>query len=1028
MPYDSSRSTSSSARDLYRNFYLLLFAITGNVCSFADEEVSLETIQSEIVSDEIAKADKKVLPPTDLSATDGYTINYNTVSIIEYIRFASKICNVNFLFNEEDLQFSVTVVSDAPVTAKNVMATLVQMLRIHGLMFLEQGNSLVIHKCAGVRQMATLVFEDGAAGNAPIVTRVFRLKNANPDSISAIIRPMISEEALLEVSHETRQLIVTDVTASIDKIALLIENLDSPHTPLEISSYETKFNHPEYLINLASQIMMPIAQGMPFIMVPQALANSIYIVSTPEMNSRAAKVLASLDIPPKKSFLSERRLASGTVFIAKLQYRQSNEVLASLKSIVQRLQESGLADPDLLGAIDSAEAIPETNSLMFVGSNETNAKLREFIGALDVPNASEGVKLSFFVYTPQYRSAESIQKAMLETAAGLEQTKGASQGEIDAIRSMKVNSTTHTILFAGDSATFPRIKELLATVDNSASKARSTKPSFYIYKIQSSSHETIETSLKSFAQSLEKAGVADEEFVKTVSDMQYIKETNSLLFTGPDDILKRIQDMIPQFDTGLAQGAQFFIYKPNYQKGEALLQSLRDLETNLQASQLADPAFLRTIESARWVKSTNSLLFTGDAGSIQKLQAVLATLDIPGSAKTVEKNVFLYPPKFASKERIETDLKQIAESLNAKTDMDLLSAIRSAKWIEPSRSFLFHVSDKSHGRLNDILANVDTPEASPPAYFIYKLQNATGPQVEEDVDGLLHNMKATGLKNTPLVKTLETMRYVKETNSFLLTGDPNAVNEAKTVIAQYDTEHCVKGGSHFFMYKPQHLTADAIRHSLQDISSNLQKANLADCHLLTSINSVKYVATTNSLIFTGSSDTIAKIQDLLKEIDLPCKDNNCIQHVGATTFLLYKLKNAGGVQITASLQGIATDLKKSHTTDKDFLAALNSMKYVRETNSLMFTGTEEALTKVQTLVEKFDVSSLAAPSATPATTGPTQFFIYKPQALPAEDLEKTLIDFAQNLKLGGLNDPNLFNAIASMKYIEKTESLVFTGA
>src|SRR5690606_16005759 len=125
---------------------------------------------------------------------DGYTINYNTVSIIEYIKFASKICNMNFIFSEDELQFTVTVVSDAPITPQNVMATLLQTLRIHGLSLLEQDNSLVIHKNQGVRQPASLAL-DGFS-KSPIVTRVFRLKNANPSSIAAIIRPMISDEAL----------------------------------------------------------------------------------------------------------------------------------------------------------------------------------------------------------------------------------------------------------------------------------------------------------------------------------------------------------------------------------------------------------------------------------------------------------------------------------------------------------------------------------------------------------------------------------------------------------------------------------------------------------------------------------------------------------------------------------------------------------------------------------------------------------------------------------------------------------------
>src|SRR6185436_13097378 len=39
---------------------------------------------------------------------DTYTINFSNVSIIEYIKFASKITNLNFVFNDTELQFNVT--------------------------------------------------------------------------------------------------------------------------------------------------------------------------------------------------------------------------------------------------------------------------------------------------------------------------------------------------------------------------------------------------------------------------------------------------------------------------------------------------------------------------------------------------------------------------------------------------------------------------------------------------------------------------------------------------------------------------------------------------------------------------------------------------------------------------------------------------------------------------------------------------------------------------------------------------------
>jgi type II secretory pathway component GspD/PulD (secretin) len=885
---------------------------------------------------------------------DGFTINYNTVSIIEYIHFASKICNINFIFNEADLNFTVTVVSEAPITPSNVMATLIQVLRIHGLQLLEQGNNLVIHKSEDVKQMATLTTESGEGGNSPIVTRIFRIKNANTQSIAAIIRPMISTSSMLETSVETRQIILTDITANVEKVANLIENLDSPHTLLEIKNYEAQHNKPDYLIEIGSQIMTPIAQGNPFILVPATLANSIYIVSTPELTAKAMSVFTSLDLPPKKLLLADRKLKSENIFVYKVENRSGDDLLNGLSNIADNLEKSGMPENDLIETIDSAKWIPATNSIMFVGSKDSLDKVREFLLALDVPTTA-AQRMSFFVYKPVNRSAKEIEASIKEMAHNLRNAKGVDTELLATINSAKINTATHTITFSGEEATFPRVKELIGTIDTPNGKAKGAdKNSFYLYKIQSAPAIDIEAALKDFSTKLNKSDASDEGLVQTIDSMKYIKDTNSILFTGPDSALKRLQELLPSFDSQISKapaGSQFFIYKPKHLRGEQLVHSLKDVTENLKSNELSDPAMLRTLESMKWVKSTNSLLFTGDPASLKRVEELAITVDVQTGPKAVK-----------------------------------------------------------------------------PGYFLYKLQSANGEMVEDDLDNLAKNFKSSGLKDTSVIDVIENIRYVKETNSLLLTGDPQAIDEVKDLIAKYDYPRQGKGpvNSNFFMYKPQHLPANAIEKSLHDIGSNLKKADLADPSLLSAIDSAKYVETTNSLIFTGPPDALTKIQALIKDVDVPAAKHAPIQHIGKTTFLLVKLKNASGPQITASLRNMAADLKKSGTTDKDFLAALSSMKYVKETNSLLFTGNEEALTKVQALVEKFDVTSLGGPSATP-TGGPSNFFVYKPQSLGGEDLEKLMQDFAENLKSTGLTDPDLFSTIASMRWVEKTQSLIFTG-
>ena len=1132
------------------------------------------------------------------ASAQGYTINYNTVSIIEYIRFASKICNINFIFNEADLDFTVTVVSDAPITPQNVMGTLVQLLRIHGLSLLEQDNNLVIHKSPEVAQIATLVTDTTKAMNSPIVTRIFRVKVAKAEAIAGVIRPMISSTALLEVLPETKQMILTDVTINVDKVAALIDILDSPLNQLGVRTYNTAHNSPDHLVDLASQIMTPISQGNPFILVPQPMANAIYIVSTGDLIEKTIAILTSLDVPPKRELIAQQKLKGENIFVYKAENRPSGEILNGLKNIGQNLQKSGIPEGDLISTMDSARLIEETNSITFIGSKDSIAKIKEFLSVLDVPGKAAPAKNTFFVYRPQNRTAKEIETSLQEMAANLKGSKDADQALIEILSTAKINKTTNTILFSGDESQFSRVKELIATIDTPTGKkvAAASKNDFFIYKIQQASYEDLHSSLKSFAKNLDKSNVQDEGLVQSIEDMKPISETNSILFSGPEPALNRLKELVPSFDSGIASlpvSNQFFVYKPKNQKGDQLVKSLQEVADDLKSGQFRDPAFLRTLESMKFVKTSNSILFTGDPVSIKRLEDLIASIDISSGPKPADKTIWFYHPKVVSREKAEAYLKQLSGHLDKDSEAELIETIRSMKWIDGSQSFLFHGTpnsvnrlkeiiqgfdqqaesqknfflyslqhapydktnqyleqmadnlnkkggnqdivealrtrkwiadshsfmfqgsdaslarikevlanfdvvsastpqktfflyqlqnasedktnqyldqiahnlskesgeqdlaeaiksrkwiDNSHSfmfnassatldRIKDLLANFDKPDLRTvkPGYYLYKLQSAPGDVIEEELDVLAKDLKAGGMKDDKVLSVIHSMRYVKETNSLLLTGDPAAIEEVKALIAEYDYPRTSVGpvSSNFFMYKPQHQTAAQIEKSLNDVAANLKKAGLADPALLKAIDSGKYVETTNSLIFTGNPDAIQKIQALLTEIDTPPKEVPQIQRIGKTTFLLYKLKAAGGPQIVTAIKTMTADLKKSGNADPDLLDALHSVKYVKETNSLFFTGTEEALQKTQNLVQQFDVSSLATPS-TPVVEkapepGQTNFYLYKPVSLSAPELERLMTDFSENLRSSGLADPELFSAITSMRTVEKTQSLVFTG-
>lgn len=1018
--------------------------------SFPPTPDSDEPPKEELVADAKSLLGTLFGAKTQAKTEDGYTINYTTVSIIEYIRFASKICKINFIYEETDLNFTITVVSDEPMNAPNVMATLLQVLRIHGLLLLEQGNSLVIHKAANVKQLATLVTESGSEGNAPIVTRIFRIKNARPESVAAVVQPMISNSAMLEVSSETKQLILTDVTANVDKIATLIENLDSPHTTLDIQKYAAVHNPPEYLVRIGSQIMNPIAAGNPFILVPQDLAREIFIVSTPELIAKAVEVFTNLDTVPKEKPRSVKKLKPEDVYVYKAVYRPGSDMIKGLADIARSLSEADASDTDLLQTLESAKWIQETNSIMLVGSKASIDKTKEFLTTLDVPVEGAHVpeKISFFVYKPVYKTPDQVRRSIVEMADNLKATKGIDESFIETMRAAKVNPLTHTITFSGPEKDFPRIKELLGTIDTASAKSSTAKseiaPStqFYIYKPQYQSGDEISASLKELSSELKSEQLADPGLIHALESMKWVKSTHSLLFTGDPDSLKKVQSLIASIDVPPSKESRtFYQYSLKYADEKKTESYLEQVSQNL-AKKGGSESLIETLRSYKWIPESKTFMFYGSQKDLNEVQTLLNTFDTSAIAKPTEeaKTFIQYHPKYADEKKTENYLKQVTQTLAKKGGSEgLIETLKSYKWIPESKSFMFYGTQKDLNQVQGLLATFDTPEAeskqqAKPGYYIYKVQHTHGDLIEEDLETLAKNLKATGVKDSPLLDVLGKVRYVKQTNSLILSGDPQGIEEAKELIGQYDTPRPSTpqpaAANQFFMYKPVHLPAKQIEKSLRELGTNLKGAGLADPSLLNAIETSKYVESTNTLVFTGSTDALTKIQGMIKDVDVPPAAHAPIQHVGKTTFLLYKLKNAGGPQIVSSIKNMTAELKKSGTADKDFVSALSSIKYVKETNSLFFTGTDSALTKVQNLVEQFDVSSLASPNVPRPVTpisGPGTYFVYKPQSLTGPELESILQNFAENIKSSGLIDEDLFRTINSLRWSEQTQTLIITG-
>ncbi|NGX56138.1 MAG: putative type II secretion system protein D [Candidatus Anoxychlamydiales bacterium] len=740
----------------------------------------------------------------NISSEDTFTINYENVALSEYVKFVSKVCKVNFIYNIEDLNYTISVLSKEAVTKDNVMSTLIQILRIHSLNLIEEDNNLIISKNPDVKELAQVIVDNKDAKD-PIVTRIFKINNVGVENLSAILRPMISAVADIEISMQTRHLIVTDVISNISKIADLIDVIDSDENPLDIKTYISKKNLPSTLMNLTKQIMQPLIEGSPFILVPQDRTRILFLVSTPSLIKRALSILENLDTAPKKQLKSPE---NENILLYSPKNRSYEDIKKSLNEIVENLKRSGFPESGVIETIDTLKWIKETQSFLFIGSDETILKVQNILKNLDSP---------------------------------LDINKNPSQS------------------------------------------------TFFLYKLKNIPGEVVEDRLEDLAKNLKEQDVENPKLIEVIEKAKWIKETNSILLTGESFAINEAKNIITEFDIPSLKES-FILYTPKFLTIDDLEKSINEVARNLKAAGLADPDLIDSIKDIKIIKSSNSLAFTGSESTLKKIQNLISTLDIESSRKAIQKlgttNFWVYQIRHATPSQILSSIKSVTRDLSKidSSSRDFIGALKSMKYVKETNSLVFTGTEDSLEKIKPLIEKFDIlSEKEGTSYFVYKPQYQTGPELENILTNFAEHLKQTGVENDAMFEAISTMKYSKETNSLVFTGNIATIDEVKQLLLTFDVPDMQHPGSTeisgledlgFLVYKLQYHKGSDIQGALKQIAKDL-KLNQGEAgvkfKLVKAIDTIQWIAVTNSLLCSGDSETTAKLRELIKSLDVPLK-------------------------------------------------------------------------------------------------------------------------------------------------------------
>lgn len=369
-----------------------------------EKQTKLETVALPAKNKDEEKTEAITLKGKQITCEDlkdnGYTVNFEDISVLELLQFVSKISGTNFVFDSNDLNFNVTIVSHDPTSVDDLSTILLQVLKMHDLKVVEQGNNVLIYRNPRVSKLSTVVTDGSARENceAVVVTRVFRLYSVNPSAAVSIIQPLLSHDAIVSASEATRHVIVSDIAGNVEKVGELLAALDGPGTSVDMSEYEVHYANPAALVSYCQDVLGAMAEDEAFQIFIQPGTNKIFVISSPRLTGKAVQLLESLDVPEMAHTLDDVTSPAAALgvsgaanpkslrfFMYKLKYQNGAAIAQAIQDIGYNLYVTTAMDEDFINTLNSIQWLDVNNSIVVIG-NQTNVdKVVSLLNGLDLP-------------------------------------------------------------------------------------------------------------------------------------------------------------------------------------------------------------------------------------------------------------------------------------------------------------------------------------------------------------------------------------------------------------------------------------------------------------------------------------------------------------------------------------------------------------------------------------------------------------------------------------------------------------------
>lgn len=315
----------------------------------------------------------------------GWTVNIRNADIQAFIKQVADMTGKNFVVDPRVRAKDVTVISNQPLTSKQVYQLFLAVLDVHGYAAVPGDGVIKIVPNTTAKQ-SNLPLEQGKTkGGEQLITRVIPVENSPVQELVPVLRPLVPQYGHLAAVASANALIISDHADNVRRIQAIIQQLDQSDNQ-QIEVIELKHAWAGDLVKLLENLTPTASQGGAhrqgqqggqLTLVADERTNRLIIKGDQAARERVRQLVEELDIPQSSN--------SG-VKVVRLANADAKKTAELLTNFVKS-ETSGKGPKSGPANETSIQADESTNSLVIRAQPAVMKELRSVISQLDVERA-----------------------------------------------------------------------------------------------------------------------------------------------------------------------------------------------------------------------------------------------------------------------------------------------------------------------------------------------------------------------------------------------------------------------------------------------------------------------------------------------------------------------------------------------------------------------------------------------------------------------------------------------------------------